>query len=327
MSQILDDIKSGTFSGVYLIYGEEGYLCRDRRDRLVEALSPLAGEMNFSSYSGRDTDVAQVISLGDTMPFFSDRRVILVDDSGWFKTSNDELAEYVKNLPDYLTLIFCEESVDKKYRLYKAVKSAGCVEECPRQKPETLVKWIGGYMSRSGRKKISVSAARLLQQRIGEDMYLLRNEMEKLIGYTGEQDAVTEADVNAVCSVSLQDRMFDMLRAITSKDQEKAMDLYRDLLALKIPPLKILVMLGRQFNQVLGAHELMGENLSRNEIASRLKVPPFAVGSLLQCAGNFSRDELEEAIRDVVESDEAFKKGEISDNMAVELLIIKWSKR
>ena len=325
MSQILDDIKSGSFSGVYLVYGEEGYLCKDRRDRLVEALSPLAGEMNFTSYSGSEAEVAQVISLGETMPFFSERRVILVNDSGWFKSSNDELADYVKRLPDYLTLIFCEESVDKKYRLYKAVKSVGCVEECPRQKADMLVKWIGGYLKQNGRKKITVSTARLLQQRVGEDMFLLRNEMEKLISYTGGQDVVTEADVNAICSVSLQDRMFDMLRAITSKDQEKAMDLYRDLLALRIAPLKILVMLGRQFNQVLGARELMGENLSRNELASRLKVPPFAVGTLLQCAKNYSQEELEAAIRDVVESDEAFKKGEISDSMAVEMLLVKWS--
>ena len=328
MSRILDDIKSGTFSKVYLICGEEAYLRRDRLGRLLQALLPENEDMNVTRFAGKDVDAAQVMSLGGTMPFFSDRRVIVVEDSGWFRSSMDEMAEYVKDLPDYLVLIFCESQIDKKYRLYKSVKSVGCVEECQRQQPQTLIKWIAGYLGHGmggAPKRISAKAAGLLQARVGDDMFALKAEMDKLTAYTGERAQVTEADIDAVCSVQLQDRIFDMLRAITAKDQKKAMDLYRDLLALKVAPVKILVLLGRQFTQVLYAKELLESSLSKAEMAARIGVPPFSVPSLIQCAKAFEKSELVEAVRDAGEADEAIKTGRIADGIAVEMLIVKYS--
>ncbi len=325
MSTILEDIRKGQFAGVYLIHGEEAYLRRDRSDRLCKALMPEPDEMNFTRFTGKDIDPAQVISLGSTMPFFAERRVILVEDSGWFRAANDDMAQFVKELPDYLVLVFNEAQVDKKFRLYKAVNSAGHVEECTRLRPEALEKWIAGYLGHQGGKKISRSAASLLLDKAGDDMYLLKMEMDKLTGYVGNRDEIRDTDIEEICSVTLQDRIFDMLRAITQRDQKKALELYKDLLALKESPVKILVLLGRQFTQVLYAGELAGENLSNAELASRIGVRPFAVKKLMECARRFSPDELARAVADVAEMDEAIKTGRMNDLLAVELLIIKYS--
>ena len=70
--------------------------------------------MNFSRFEGKGTEIPKVIDLAETMPFFADRRVILLENTGFFKNKADALADYMGSLPDYLVLIFVEEEVDKR---------------------------------------------------------------------------------------------------------------------------------------------------------------------------------------------------------------------
>ena len=99
--------------------------------------------MNFSHYEGKGVDIKQLIDLCETMPFFADRRVILLEDTGFFKNKCEELADYMKELPDYLCLVFAESEVDKRNRMYKAVKACGTIAEFARQDEKTLMR-VGG---------------------------------------------------------------------------------------------------------------------------------------------------------------------------------------
>ncbi|MDE7028697.1 MAG: DNA polymerase III subunit delta, partial [Lachnospiraceae bacterium] len=125
MKRIAQDIKSGTPGRLYLLYGEEAYLRRQYRDNLRKALVPKGDTMNCSVYSGRDISANEVVDLAGTMPFFADRRVIIVENSGWFKSGNDQIVNLIKALPDTTCMIFVEEEVDKRGRLFKAVTANG----------------------------------------------------------------------------------------------------------------------------------------------------------------------------------------------------------
>ena len=46
----------------------------------------------------------------------------MLEDTGFFKNKCEELADYMKELPDYLYLVFAETEVDKRNRMYKAEK-------------------------------------------------------------------------------------------------------------------------------------------------------------------------------------------------------------
>ena len=127
LKNIQEDIKSGKFKQVYLLYGEEAYLKQQYKRNLVKALNPDDDTMNFARYEGKCIDIRELISLFDTMPFFADRRTVLLEDTGFFKNKCEELADYMKNLPDYLYLVFCESEVDKRSRMYKAVKACGSI--------------------------------------------------------------------------------------------------------------------------------------------------------------------------------------------------------
>ena len=104
MKSILEDIKTQNFKQAYLLYGEEAYLKHQYKNKLKNALLPEDDTMNFSRFEGKGTEIPKVIDLAETMPFFADRRVILLENTGFFKNKADALADYMGSLPDYLVL-------------------------------------------------------------------------------------------------------------------------------------------------------------------------------------------------------------------------------
>lgn len=321
MQTLNKDIKEGTFRPVYLLYGEEEFLKNSYKNRLKEAI---VGDdaMNFASFEGKGLDLDQVIRLADTMPFFAERRMILIEDSGFFKSSADELVNFLPSMPDTTCLVFVESQVDKRSRLYKKVKDLGYAAELGRQDSAQLARWAGGLLARE-HKKITNRTMELFLSMTGDDMEHIRMELEKLISYTMGRDVITEADVEAVCTVQITNKIFDMVAAIVNRQTKKAMDLYEDLLTLKEPPMRILFLIARQFNQLLQVKEMMERGMDKGTIASRLKMQPFVVGKAMPQARQFTRDQILSWVKLCVETEEAVKSGRLQDRMAVELLIAK----
>ena len=117
-----------------------------------------------------------------------------------------------------------------------------------------------------------------------------------------------------------------MLRAVTEKKQKKALDLYYDLLALKEPPMRILYLLSRQFNQIRQVKELTEEGYDQNSIAKGLGIQPFVVRNYITCGRNYSIGQLREAVEACTQTETRVKTGQISDVMSVELLLIQFSR-
>lgn len=324
MKSIQEDIKTGNFKQSYLLFGEEAYLKHQYKEKLLNALNPDGDTMNFSRYEGKGIDVRQVIDLCETMPFFAERRVILLEDTGFFKNKCEEFADYMKNLPDYLVLVFSESEVDKRSRMYKTVKSGGRVTEFAKQDEKTLMRWAAGLLGKEG-KKITQRDMEFFLTKTGTDMGNIRMELEKLIMYTEGQDIVTAKDIEAICVTQTTNKIFDMVRAVTEKNQKRALELYYDLLTLKEPPMRILFLLAKQFRQLLLTKKMTGEGASQNEIATRLGVPSFVVRNISACARSYTVEELEKAVEDFVDAEEAVKTGRLGDVLSVELLIVKYS--
>ena len=321
MQTLNQDIKERSFRPVYLLYGEETFLVNSYKNRLKEAV--LGDDtMNFSRYEGKGIDVGELIRQADTMPFFAEKRLILVEDSGFFKASSEALASYLPSMPDTTCIVFAESQVDKRNKLYKMVKELGYAAEMQRQDTAQLARWAGGILAREGRK-ITGRTMELFLSMTGEDMENIRMELEKIISYTMGKEVITDDDVKAVCTVQVTNRIFDMVSAIVNRQTRKAMDLYEDLLTLKEPPMRILFLIARQFNQILQVKELMAKGMDKGSIASRLKMQPFVVGKTMPQARQFSRGQILECVRLCVEAEEAVKSGRLQDRLAVELLIAR----
>lgn len=323
MQTLNQDIKTGEFKQIYLLYGEEAFLKNSYKNRLKEAIIGVGDDtMNFARFEGKGLDVDELIRLADTMPFFAERRLILVEDSGFFKSASDALVQYLPSMPDTTILLFVETEVDKRNRLYKKVKDMGYAAELNRQDSAQLARWAGGILTRE-QKKITKHTMELFLSMAGDDMENIRMELEKLISYTLGREVITDEDVMAVCTVQVTNRIFEMVSAIVNRQPRKAMDLYEDLLTLKEPPMRILFLIARQFNQLLQVKDLMGKGMDKGTIASKLKMQPFVVGKTMPQARQFGREQILSYVEFCVETEEAVKSGRLQDRLAVELLITR----
>ncbi|MCR4752065.1 MAG: DNA polymerase III subunit delta [Eubacterium sp.] len=324
MDEIRKNIKEQQFHNVYLLYGPEAWLRARFLKDLIRALVPEGEEMNFTRFSGKDTEEDAIISQGETLPFFSERRVILVEDTGFFRNKAEALAAWLEKLPEYLVLIFSEEEADKRTRLFKLVQNKGHVAEFATQKEDALVRWIFARMKKEG-KKITASDMQRFLAVTGTDMANIDNELEKLLSYCAEKEVITGRDIDAVCAPQISNQIFDMIRAVTEHRQKDALDLYYDLLALKEKPMRILYLIARQYNQLLQIEVMSREGMPQQEIASKAGVPPFVVRRSLGLLRQYSGVQLRGILEDLTRAEEEVKTGRLDERLSVELAIVRLS--
>ena len=324
MKSLNEDIKTGQFKQAYLLYGEEAYLKKQYKDKLTKAMLPESDTVNYAYYEGKGTNPAELIDLAETMPFFADRRLIVVENSGFFKNATPELADYIKNMPETACFLFVESEVDKRGKMYKSVKDKGRAVEMGRQDEKTLLYWLAGMVKKEG-KQIKESTARYLVAKTGTDMENLEKEMEKLFSYTLGQTEITVQDVDEICTTQITNKIFDMVEAVATKQQKRALHYYYDLLALKEPPMRILYLLSRQFKLLMEVKDLSGRGYEKSQIAKTAGLHPFVAGKYIKQCHSFSKEELRSIIEDAANMEEMVKTGRLNDRMSVELFIVKYS--
>ncbi len=324
MKQIALDIKNKEFSKLYVLYGSESYLRTLYLDNLLNALEVKTGDMNFTRFSEKGARDDDVLEICETFPFFSERRVVLLDGLGLFSEKHEQLEAYLSKLPDYLVLIVNETDADKRGKLYKTAAKYGHIAEFSEMDEKSLMDWTVKELASVG-KKIKKDTCEMFVAGVGKDLNYLNNEIEKLIAYTDGRDTVTDADIKAVCSPVVENKIFDLVSAVADGNRKKALEKYNDLLTLKEAPMKILFLLARQFDQLLHINELLDEGYGVSVIADKLKMNPYVVKKSVPASKRYSKERLKEAVFDMVKSEEDVKTGSLDDRLSVELMIIKYS--
>lgn len=320
MQTIAAQIESGDLSRFHLIYGEEPYLVRYYKNKLKSLLSNEGDDMNFSYFEGSQISLPEVSSLGSTLPFFAEKRLILMENTELFKSSN-EAPEMLAGFPETTYVVFIEKQIDKRNRLYKWVQKNGCITECKTRQERDLLPWAAKYM-RSYGKSCSRQTLEYLLSKTGFQMDMIANELDKLIGYAGDRQEIANADVDAVCSGQTVAKLFDMIDAVIAGETEKVFLLYGDLLELKEPPPRILHLLGRHINILLQIKEI-GNSLAANEAAKKIGIPSFTIGKYKNQAKHFTKNELLELLETRADYEERFKTGRLSENLVAEIFLIK----
>ncbi len=326
MQRIAEDIKTGQLKQIYLLYGEEAYLIRQYRDKLKRALLGDGSDMNVNRFEGKGVPVPQIIDMAETLPFFADRRVIILEYTELFKSGGEKLSEYLKKPAESSSFILVEREVDKRSGLYKTVKKLGYAAEFGRQDAKTLQKWVCGILKKE-KKQISPETLQLFLEGTGDDMENIRKELEKLLCYTLDSEVITSKDVEEICVPQIQNHIFDMITAIANGSGEQALKLYYDLLSLREPPMRILALISRQFNLLLQVKELAQKGYPQAMIGEKVGLHGFIAGKYMKQASGFKVPFLKQALEDCAQTEYAFKSGKLGERMSVELLIVKYSSR
>ena len=336
MKRILDDIKTKQFKKVYLLYGNETYLIREIGTRLVNALTG-DDTMNTLTIADRAVIVSEVRDFTDTMPFFAERRVVVLEDSRLFSSSDPLFSDWIESLPDTAVVVFIEypvaskdkgdpmsmgSPVDKRSRLFKTVQKTGLAVELNRLEGDSRQEWL---LREVGRRKVRITknAFQLLNEVLPDAMESALHELDKLADYAGENGAIDEASVEAVITPKLTYQVYKLVEAAISKDRKTAFRLYYDMVALDTEPMMILNCISRELMRLYTAASMKQRRASNQEIASALNVQDFVVRKLLSTAGRIPFSFIETEANQSLEYDRAVKSGDLSAGTAVELLLFR----
>lgn len=329
-SALKKELENNVFHRFYLVCGEEDYLRRQDgkwlADQLLGSGDPT---MNRTLFTGKDFTADDVIGIAETMPFFADRRVIVLEETYLLekaKADTDKLVDYMRSdaYPDSTKLVFVQKKVENRNgRLYRTLSSdAGSILECPVQSEETIRTWVLHQIKERG-FSVENRAMALFLDCTGTDMLNVKNELEKLMSYCEGTGKITLEDVKAVTTPKVTDRIYDMIEAITRCESQKALAIYADLLELNEAPARILWNLTRQYNELLCVQEMAGRGLPPRDIAAALKLNPWVVSNrLLPVARQSGNERLRRSLELCARTDMRYKSGKISDRTAVETLIV-----
>ncbi len=326
MERMNQDIKNATFQQFYLLMGDEGYLKKQYKAKLSQAIVNTDDAMNYLYMEGNHPDLQAIYEAGETMPFFSDYRLIVLENTGLLKKAAEGVSEHFEQFPDSTIVIMVEDEVDGRNSLYKWFQKHGYVAKLDMPDEKKLIAWIRKLCAEEG-MTIEDTAVFYMIEHMGTEMFLLKNELEKLFSYCATKNTITIEDIRQVCIDEADDKMFDMLDAIGGKNQKKALKLYHDLLELRRPAMQILSLLTRHYNILLQVESLYKASIDSKTIASLCGIPPFTVKKYVNQSLAFDNHQLKQMLERCIETDQEIKTGLIKDTVGVELLIVSFSGR
>ena len=330
MKELKKQWKNGEFGRCYLFFGAETYLLKDYETALEKALLPEGTEMmNHDIFEEKRATAAAIMDAAETFPFLNETRLVTVKNSEFFqkggrKEEGEKLKEFLADIPESTCLLFIEEKVEKTSALYKAVVKHGQAVEFKKLTEKDLGAWIK-KLCKDNQKQMSESVLGLFLQTVDHDMENMEGELLKLIAYKGEESEIKAEDIRAVCTVSLEARVFDLVKAVAEKRPEKAVQIYRTLLSMKESPYMVLSLITRQFRFILETKLLSESGMTNETIAAKLEIRDFAVKEYLRQSKRFSARVWKDAMKDCLETDLNIKSGKAAEETAVELLIVKYA--
>ncbi len=317
INAIRDHIRQEELKHVYLFYGPEVYL----KDLYTSRIRARVGcdDMNCFYFSS-DADVREIASICSSVSMFGDRQLIVVSGSGFFRSSTvTDFADAANDSNTYI--VFKEDDVDKRNKLYKKVCDTGIVFNCKRQGTAEIKKLISSRVVGSGRR-ISDNVLQYMTDGIGNDISTLLAETEKLILYVPEGAYIERSHVDALCNMRTNAGLFDINDAIAAKDHERAFLILRKLLDDREPPVKILAIVSKMWSRLYNVKVLMNDGARSAEIASLLGIKEFAASKLMRQASGIDTDLIRRHVMLCGELDSSVKSGEIKDLTAAEIAAV-----
>ena len=330
-SEFYQAINAGKFQPVYLFCGLEEYVKREALDALRKKLLPPGLEaLNDVVLEG--VTARQITDAAETMPMMCDRRIVTVRD--WApllpaksKNEEDEVAwmqKWLENPPDSCSLVFyMRTDPDNRKKLSGLLKKKAEVVNFDLLSDAELARWCASRL-KPAKKKISGKALSSLTYMAGRELTRLSGELDKLVAYLGdERGEITEEDVKAIVSASLEYNVFELLNSLLSGDVKKGQQTIASLLQGGQNTMGILAMLTRQIRQLAHMKCALDAGTPVQAVQEQLKLHPYAAKQTARQCARLSANWLTGLYETCVESDYAVKSGRLRDRDALDRLVFQ----
>jgi len=327
-----------------MLLGEDDF---SRHQSLEEIKKGIGDQTTLSANTtvldGQRVTLDQLRAVCESVPFLAEKRLVIVSGllerfearskSGRRKSgkSNQQdeyklFSEYAGKIPDSTVLVLVDGKIKNNNPLLRELSGRARVKPFPLPGPARLRQWIQSRV-REGGGNISSQTVELLARTVGSDLWIMANEIDKLVLFTSGQ-CIEEEDVRRLVSYAQEVSVFAMVDAILEFKAGVAEQLLEQLLEQGATPAYLLVMLSRQVRMMVRVKELRSQGKSMAEIQSRLNLTSdFALRKTLEHIGRYSLERLKEVYHRLLEADLSIKTGRYDPELALNILIAELCQR
>ena len=345
-AELKKQIKSRSFSPVYVIYGSEQMYVKEYTKKLVEAVAgKQPGDFNFHTFGGEVNLDTLASSIG-VVPFMSEYNCVVVTDIFLDMLGSadlDKLKEICKTKAEGTVLIISMPSYVPKRNakafeaIVKRAQKDGSVIKFEKPGDDKLEKHIAKWANTQGKFISRLNAAHLIKL-CGNDLNRLKNEVDKICAYTPGEEIQTEA-IDKLVAQTLEARIFSLSdqvlagrgdEAFMTLDQlfnqnrgDEAFMTLDQLFNQKEEPIMMLYVLSNAFIDAYRVRAADESGVSLQALAEDFEYGrrTFALERARKSTRNVSTEALRKCLDLLCEADEKMKSVSVNERLLLEQLI------
>ena len=258
--------------GVYYFCGEDPYSLNKGVRAVIERTNPDLRDMNTTVL--RSPLPAEVQAAAETMPFFDDIRVVIVQE--FDADTANALEGYVKSVPETSVLVFVRPGKPPLTNpLYKAVAAQDRAISFDPLTGTQLNQFLQKRAKENG-IVLDESAANQMISYLGSNLGALENTLLMLGAYVGFGNRVTLKTVNACVRKPSEVKVFDVMNFFWDGSKKEGMRALMELvLDPSESPMGLATMFSRNVRSVLSVKQLLLRGKNESQIAQILNMKPY----------------------------------------------------
>ena len=326
------DFKNGKFEPNYLIVGEENFFI-DETIRILKS-SFTEEQVELITFDLDEQPLDYVLDEADTIPFFSEKKIIIAKNASFLKATEkgkEKIEHDFKRFETWLNYpsdtavtIFVApyEKVDERKKVTKQLKEKSVVLQAETPQNRDLVAWIRSEANHFN-KKISDAAVDKLIEMVGSNMLSIRQEIEKMSLYLGNEPEIQVQTVVNLVAKSLEHDAFQMLAAYLENRPKEALEIYHELLRQKEEPIKLVGLLSSNIRTMSNVFYLLQKGYHPQQIAKQLKIHPYRVKLISEQRVKPTQERLMQALYKLADIDIQLKSMSGNRERYLEMFLLK----
>jgi len=307
---------------IIFLYGPDSFRSKRKLDELVNHYkeSNKSG-LNLLYLDADKIDFDEFYNQFRVSSMFQEKKLIILNNVFSKKPFQEEFLENIKDIESLkdVVVVFEKDSVDERTKLFKTLKKDCKSQEFNLLDLKTLRVFAENEFKLRG-AKINIDAAALLLSYVGNDLWRLSNEIDKLALYKAGS-VIRKEDIQLQVKPKIEVDIFQTIDALAQKNKKGAFLLLRKHLVNGESPIYLLSMLQYQFRNLLAIKELAEKGLMYDSIVKKSGLHPFVVKkNYFQCK-NFSMQDLKSIYKKMFQIDLQVKLGKMDTEAALDLLV------
>jgi DNA polymerase III subunit delta len=316
------------FQHLFVVHGDEDFL----RRRVLHAIRHVVfgegeDDLSYAVHSGETATFAAVMDELQTVPFFGEHRLVVVEDADPFVTEHRAaLEKAVGKIPPTGVLVLDVSSWPSTTRLARLIDAAGTIA-CKAPAARYLSQWCVKWALSQHQKQLARPAADLLVDLVGAEMGLLDQELLKLAIYVGARKQIDVEDVDKLVGRSREEKTWIIFDAIGAGKANEALTILDQLLDQGEDFFRVLGAFSKHLRQLAQAYRLTLQGRPLGLAAEEVGVLPFNIRKFEQELRHLGRRRLEKLYDWLLEVDQGAKGGsQLPPRTLLERLVLRMAR-